>query len=163
MSHATLYAAWLALVVVFVLVSGTQLPPTVASHFVGSGEADAFMSRAGYLGAMCFFAAGVPAIMVFWTRRLIHRAPQRVNLPNRAYWLAPERREGTLRAITSHMMVFGFALSLLLAWAHWEVIQANLRQPPRLASGRFLAGLGTFAVATAWWVYRLYARFRRMR
>ena len=161
MSHATIYGAWLVLVVVFTLVTGTQLPPTVASHFVGSGEADAFMSRPTYLAAMCFFSAGVPALMVFFTRRLIHRAPQRVNLPNREYWLAPERREASLRAITAHMMQFGFALSLLLAFAHWEVIQANLLEPPRLANDRFLTALGLFVLATGWWLYRLYARFRR--
>jgi hypothetical protein len=159
--HATLYAAWLALVVVFILATGTLLPPTVASHFAGSGAADAFMSRAGYLGAMCFFAAGIPALMVFWTERTIRRAPQRINLPQREYWLAPERREATLRAITARMMVFGVGVSALIAFAHWEVVQANLREPPQLAAERFLAVLGLFGLATAVWLYRVYARFRR--
>jgi serine/threonine-protein kinase len=160
-TQAWLYGAWLVLICLFVVVTGVQMPPTVASHFVGSGEADAFMSRAGYLGAMCFFAAGIPAVMVFFTRRMIHRAPQRVNLPNRAYWLAPERREATLAAITVHMMWFGFGMSLLIAFAHWEVIQANLREPPRLDSMRVLVAIGLFMAATAWWLVRLYARFRR--
>ena len=30
--YAWLYAAWLVLVVIFTLVTGTQLPPTAASH-----------------------------------------------------------------------------------------------------------------------------------
>jgi hypothetical protein len=160
--HAWLYAAWLVLVLIFILATGTQLPPTAASHFVGSGEADAFMARGSYLGAMCVFAAGLPALMVLWTRRIVRQSPHRLMLPNRDYWLAPQRRAATLQVITSHMILFGFALSLLIAFAHWEVLQANLRQPPRLATGRFMAALGLFVVATAGWVYRLYARFRRL-
>ena len=39
-SRAGLFWAWLALVVVFIVVTATQLPAAVASHFVGSGEAD---------------------------------------------------------------------------------------------------------------------------
>jgi hypothetical protein len=161
--YTTLYAAWLVLVAMFVLVSGTSLPPSVASHFVGSGEPDAFMTRAGYLGTMCFFAAGMPAIMVVSTRRMVRRSPQRLNLPRRDYWLAPERREATLRAITVHIMQFGVAMSLLIAFAHWEVIQANLRMPPRLATERLLTAIGMFVLATGWWLYRLYARFRYAR
>jgi serine/threonine-protein kinase len=149
------------LVVLFVMVTGTQLPPTVASHFVGSGEADAFMSRPAYLAAMSFFAAGIPALMVLFTRRMIHRSPQRVNLPNRKYWLAPQRRAATLAAITAHMMAFGCAVSLLIAFAHWEVIRANLREPPRLDTLRVLIAIGLFVAATAGWLLRLYGRFRR--
>ncbi len=160
--HRWLYGVWLVCVVVFVLITGTQLPVTVASHFVGSGEADAFMARGSYLGVMCVFAAGLPALMVLWTRRIVQQSPHRLKLPNREYWLAPQRRETTLRAITAQMMLFGFGLSLLIAFAHWEVVQANLRQPPRLATARFMVAIGLFVVATAWWVYRLYARFRRL-
>jgi hypothetical protein len=157
-----LYVAWLVLVAVVVLVSGTSLPPTVASHFAGSGEADAFMTRAGYLGAMCFFAAGVPAIMVLMTQRMVRRSPQRINLPRREYWLAPQRREATLRELMLYMMQFGVAMSLLIAFAHWEVVQANLRMPPRLATERMIIGIGVFVLATGWWLYRLHARFRRV-
>jgi hypothetical protein len=111
---------------------------------------------------MCVFAAGVPALMVLWTRRIVHQSPQRVNLPNRDYWMAPQRREATLQAITAHMMLFGCGVSLLIAFAHWEVIQANMRQPPRLANIRLVVAIGLFVVATGGWVYRLYARFRRL-
>ena len=157
-----LYAAWLVLVVVFILATGTELPPNVASHFAGSGEADGFMARGSYLAAMGVFAAGLPLLMVLWTRRIVHQSPHRVKLPNREHWLAPQQREATLQAITAHMMLFGFGVSLLVAFAHWEVIQANMRQPPRLATARFLVAIGLFVVATVGWVYRLYARFRRL-
>jgi hypothetical protein len=156
-----LYAAWLALAVIFILVSGTQLPPNVASHFAGSGEADGFMARGSYLAAMCVFAAGLPALMVLWTRRIVQQSPHRVNLPNREYWMAPQRREATLQALTAYMMLFGFGLSLLIAFVHWEVIEANMRQPPRLATARFVIAIGLFMAATGGWLYRLYARFRR--
>ena len=161
MAHPWLYAAWLCLVAGFILVTGTQLPATVASHFGASGQADAFMPRAAYLLVMGIAGAALPGIIVIVQRRIMRKRPQQVNLPNRDYWLAPQRREATVQAVTRHMMLFGLGLSLLMAFAHWEVVQANLREPPRLASGRFVAAIGVFIAATAWWVYRLYARFRR--
>jgi uncharacterized membrane protein len=156
-----LYAAWLALAVIFILVTGTQLPPNMASHFSGSGEADGFMARGSYLAAMCVFAAGLPALLVLWMRRIVRQSPHRVNLPNREYWMAPQRREATLRALTAYTMLFGFGLSLLIVFAHWEVVLANMRQPPRLAPTRFAVAIGFFLAATGVWLYRLYAHFRR--
>lgn len=156
-----LFVAWLVLVGAFILVTGAALPGRVASHFAASGEPDSFMPRGAYLAVMCVCASALPLVMVFAQRRIARRSPQRLNLPNREYWLAPQRRDGTLQAIEWHMMGFGAGLSLLLAFAHWEVVQANLRTPPLLDSVRLLTGIGLFVLATAWWVYRLFARFRR--
>lgn len=161
MAHRWLFAAWLVLVAGFILVTGSQLPATVASHFGAGGDADGFMPRAAYLGVMCVAGAALPAIIVIAQQRIMRKWPQRVNLPNREYWLAPQRREATVQAITRHLMLFGFGLSVLMAFAHWEVVQANLREPPRLAAARFTVAIAVFVAATASWVYRLYARFRR--
>ena len=92
---------------------------------------------------------------------MIRKAPQRIRLPNRDYWLAPERLEETMAAITGKLMVFGAMLALLLCFVHWEVVQANLRVPPRLHTGRMTAALVVFALLVGLWLYGFYARFRR--
>lgn len=161
MPHPSLFWAWLVLVAAFILVTGTQLPPTAASHFGLSGQADGFMPRAAYLLVMCVAGSALPGIIVIAQWWIMRKRPQRVNMPNRDYWMAPERREATIQAMTRHMMLFGFGLSLLIAFAHWEVVQANLRVPARLDSVRFAVAIGLFVAVTVWWVYRLYARFRR--
>src|SRR5690606_3467074 len=111
-AHRWLFAAWLVLVAGFILVTGSQLPATVASHFGAGGDADGFMPRAAYLGVMCVAGAALPAIIVIAQQRIMRKWPQRVNLPNREYWLAPQRREATVQAITRHLMLFGFGLSV---------------------------------------------------
>ena len=156
-----LFGAWLVLVAAFILVTGNQMPATVASHFVGSGEPDAFMPRAAYLFLMCLVGAGLPLIMVLAQRPFVQRWPHRLNLPHREYWLEPQRRDETLRVLEIRTRRLAVVLSLLIAFAHWEVVQANLRSPPRLDSVRMLVAIGVFIAATGWWVYRLHVRFRR--
>lgn len=161
MTRPWVFAAWLGAVAGFILVTGTQLPAIVASHFALGGQADGFMPRSAYLAVMCIAGVALPGIIVIVQARIMRKWPQRMRLPNREYWLAPQRREATVEAITRHIMLFGFGLSALIAFVHWEVVQANLREPPRLAAARFSVAIGLFIAGTIWWVCRLYARFRR--
>lgn len=160
-AHSLLFGLWLLAAAGFILVTGAGLPDTVASHFGPSGAADGFMPRTAYLALMAGFAAGLPAIMVWVQSRVMRRAPQRLRLPNRDYWVAPERIEEALRMITEKLMQFGAMLALLLCFVHWEVVQANLRNPPQLDNARMITALAVLLLAVAVWVYRLYARFRR--
>jgi serine/threonine-protein kinase len=159
----TAFGVWLIGIVAFILVSGGRLPATVASHFGFAGHADAFMSRPFYLAFMCAFAAGIPMLLVALPTWIARRWPRAINLPNRDYWLAPQRLKETTRSLTSYFVALGVALSLLLAFVHWEVVQANLRTPPALDNGRFAAAMIAFVLAAIFWSVRFFARFRRPR
>jgi serine/threonine-protein kinase len=162
-ARMTAFGVWLIGIVAFILISGGRLPATVASHFGFAGQADAFMSRPFYLAFMCAFAAGIPMLLVALPAWIARRWPRALNLPNRDYWLAPERLEATTQSLTSHFVAFGVALSLLLAFVHWEVVQANLRKPPMLDNGRFAAAMVAFVLVALFWTFRFFARFRRPR
>jgi serine/threonine-protein kinase len=157
----TAFGLWLIGIVAFILISGGRLPATVASHFGYAGHADALMPRASYLALMCGFAAGIPMLLVALPAWIARRWPRALNLPNRDYWLAPQRQEATTQSLTSHFVSFGVALSLLLAFVHWEVVQANLRTPPTLDNERFAAAMVAFVLVAAFWTFRFFARFRR--
>lgn len=159
----TAFGVWLIGIVAFILISGGRLPATVASHFGFAGHADAFMSRPFYLALMSAFAAGIPMLLVALPTWIARRRPGALSLPNRDYWLAPQRLEETTQSLTSYFVAFGVALSLLLAFVHWEVVQANLRAPPTLDNGRFAAAMISFVLVTAFWTVRFFARFRRPR
>jgi serine/threonine-protein kinase len=83
-----------------------------------------------------------------------------INIPNRAYWLAPERADASRQYIARHGNVFMALLVAFMCFVHWQVVDANRTQPPRLEEGAFIAGLVLFLVASVVWAGILYARFR---
>ena len=156
-------AAFLALLgalAAFVWRSSQALPPLVASHFAASGAANSFMSRGVYAIVSILLVVGAPLFVAFLPSLLIGKGEGKLNLPNRDYWLAPERREATLSFLRAHGKWFAAALAVFLAYAHWLVVQANQHQPPALSSSALVVGLVAFFLAIATWLLVLYARFR---
>jgi len=133
------------------------LPDPVASHFGGSGAADGWMSRDAFVGVYAAVVAaslGPLAAVAFG----LGRAPVAwINVPHREHYLAPERREATLAALSEYIAALG-ALALTFLIAVMEMVRvANLATPPRLPD-TFIPALALFAVAT---VVILIRRFPR--
>jgi uncharacterized membrane protein len=151
----------LATAAAFVFATGWSLPPTVASHFGPGGVADGFMSRQGYVTFMLAMMVGM-AVLFVWVPRFLRLLPAAsFNLPNRDYWLAPERRDATLDDLEGRLRWLACAVLALLAYVHWLVVQANAIQPPVLPQQEFLVGLGGFLVAVTAWIVLFLERFRR--
>jgi hypothetical protein len=147
---------------VFVWLTSAALPAVVASHFAANGAANGFMSRGAYLGVMLGVTIVVP-LLIALSGRLISVLPiYLVNLPNRQYWLAPERRIATIASLSNLSVYFASALVVFLCFVHWLVVKANESQPPRLEQAPFLVGLALFVVATIVWLVVLLRRFRRI-
>ncbi len=92
-SHPVTWAVFILLLICAVLfVSGTAggLPPMVASHFDAAGQPNAFMTRSGYTRFVLCAAVGFPVVIVGILTAVYANAKQ-MKLPNRDYWLAPER------------------------------------------------------------------------
>ena len=136
-----------------------QLPPTLASHFDGAGSPD------GWSGRTAFFATylGIMALLVIVFDCLPRRSGQhdklRINLPNRDYWLAPERRSATLEYLQRRLMVLGIAHQLLAIYTIQLAIIANLRRAP-LDTSIYWA-LGLYFLFLAAWLLRLFLHFRQ--
>lgn len=140
--------------------STSALPDPVASHFRGDGVADGFMSRASYLNSLLGFVLGIPLLIVVLTAGLPRLLPIRlINLPNRDYWLAPERRDQSLRFLTQHGLRFGCMLVAFLWGVSWLVVRANRFSPPRLENTSFFLLLGAFLLGVAGWMVILFRRF----
>ena len=145
----------------FILLSSQSLPPVVASHFAAGGNADGFMPRNAYLAFMLFIAVGVPLLLALANSLVRLVPPHMVSLPNRDYWLAPERAADTLAFLRNHGTYFSVLLAAFLTFVHWLVVRANALQPPRLSAPLFIAGLVLFLLAVAIWVGALILHFRR--
>lgn len=163
--HArTVFVALLIVALVALPVSGVlMLPDPVASSFGTDGAPEGFMPRAGYLLLMTMLATLLPPLLVGGVGWQIRHAPGSLKMPNRAHWLAPERRAASAAWIGTHMMRFGSGLIVFMAFTQGLVLRANLRQPPHLELVPMLVGVGLFIAFTLLWVRALYARFAKPR
>ena len=85
-----------------------KLPDTVASHFNGKGEADGHSSKLTHSIMMISLQAGMAGMFLVIGAICKRLPPSLVNMPNREYWLAPERKEETIRKMNGGL--FGLAI-----------------------------------------------------
>lgn len=133
-----------------------ELPRTMASHFGPSGKADGFMAREGFfvfMGVIWLLAALLPSLLVRFLPTTI------INMPNRDYWLKPERREQTLRQLSDWLAWFSAGTSAFVLFALELTLQANLAQR-ELDNVSFLVGLALYFAFTGWMLVRLNRQFR---
>lgn len=145
---------------VFVVATGLTLPPVVASHFGLNGAPNGFMPRAPYVGLMLLVVVGAPLAVAFAPARALRAPHARINLPNRDYWLAPERRARTIATLQEFMAGFAIMLLLELTYIHWLVVQVNRTGSVRLAQQMPIAAGVLIAVALVW-IAVLMLRFAR--
>lgn len=137
------------------------LPERMASHFNSAGVADGAMGKdafiAFYVGLVSFMVAVFSGTSV-----IIRSLPTgQINLPNRDYWLAPERRDATIRIIGDDLAGFG-ALTCCLIIALMEfTFRTNLTANPHLGQPPMFLIVG-FLIAEFMWLMRMVLRFSQM-
>jgi hypothetical protein len=103
----------------------------------------------------------VAPVLTVWLPSHALKSPDvRINVPNRAYWLSPDHRNETVNTIRAFMIHFASLFTVFLAYAHWLIVQANLKHPPIFPSSRMIAGIAVLLAAACVLIRRLVARFR---
>jgi uncharacterized membrane protein len=135
------------------------LPQRIASHFAANGVANGWMTKSQFLIVYAVFL--LPAFFVEFRLHLsIARTPEkRLNLPNKQYWLAPERRAETFAYIELFCAWFGCALLLLEVCAMGLAMQANFLSPPHMPTTPIVSLLVGFAVFTVAGIVAMRRRF----
>jgi hypothetical protein len=140
------------------------LPDIVASHFSfdgtpdGWGDKDSFLIL--YTGFVVFLASLFVAIALFLPRI----PPALINMPDKDYWLAPERKEATLSYLSGRLLAMGNVTVLFIIVLFQFTIQANLRAEEDIRLGaETLVLAGVYSAYMLIWVIRLFASLRRPR
>ena len=81
-----------------------------------------------------------------------------INLPNKDYWLAPERRAETFRILRDKIETFQIPLLILFVILNQLTIRANLTGE-NLSSASWLV-LGAFLLYTIVWAFGLNKNFK---
>jgi len=143
-----------------VAIEATDLPDIVAVHFDAAGHANGFAPRAAAREFMLAFTLGTPLFVVLVTALLPRALPaSMVNIPNRDYWLAPERSRESLAYLGEHGVWFACILLVFLTAVAHLLVEANLTQPPLFPTRLLIAALLMLFAAIGAWALGMFRRF----
>ncbi len=138
-----------------------RIPEILGAHFGKSGFVNAWQTK------VAFFATELTIIVLatfvsFGIPRLIAAMPtSTLNLPNKDFWLSPERREDTFSFLREQIAWLGCVLLAFLLFVMELVFRANLHTPPQLNTAAFVPALVAFLAFSTVWTIRPVFHFYR--
>jgi uncharacterized membrane protein len=149
------------LFMICIFTSPAYLPERFATSFNFAGEPECWMDRASYM--MFVSGMGSLGILAFVILGFISRfMPDKwVNIPQREYWLAPERRAQTMGYIFRQMLWFACLMCCLFIAVHFSTVHVNKPAQPHLPTVEFLAIIGCFLAGTLIWTMTFISHFKR--
>ena len=147
--------------VVYIVYTTADLPDTVATHFGAHNQANGWMSRNGYLLFTLALLLGMPTFINVCVGILPGKIPRWTNIPNRDYWLAPERLEASVGFLAAHGKWLGCLMVAMITAMHYIILTANRTEPAILPMTMFLLLIGSFLLGVFIWVAVLYQRFMK--
>ncbi|HEY0748650.1 MAG TPA: hypothetical protein VGD63_18250 [Steroidobacteraceae bacterium] len=154
-----MFVSMLLFAIFYVTGSVSNLPLLVASHFDGNGDPNAYMPRKSYTMFVLISGVGLPLAIVALLTAVYSKARD-MKLPNRDYWLAPERIAQTRALLVNHGVWFGTTITAMVCFMHWLELDAHRTVPPHLSSQLFAGGLAAFLLITLGWIFVLLRAFR---
>ena len=128
-----------------------NLPESVASHFGADGIADGFMRKSNF----AIFEAVLLLLLIgefTVLPALIEKFPDSlINLPNKNYWLAAERRPATFAVLQSYFEWLSVLLLLLFIAVNQAVFKANINRE-NLGSAVLIILILFLAAVTVWMI-----------
>lgn len=149
-----------AVTTIYVLDSTSSMTAPIASKFGLGGRPLQSMSPDVYRAFMLVIGVVLPLAIRWLVVGAARRGSRWLNIPNRDYWLAPERRERmvvTLRLWFTLLPILAIAFGLAI---HHAVMIANRSDPPRLPETLFWFSFGGFGVLLIAWIAGLYRAMR---
>ena len=138
-----------------------HLPEKIASHFGPSGIPDSWMTKNAYLaleiGMVLFITLLMLSIPFFLKITPIFL----INFPKKDYWLAPERKQHSLKIICPWFYIFGAGMNIFFIFIFYLAYRANLSEPIILNDKLVWWGTSCFLVFLIVWIIGLYSCFNK--
>ena len=138
------------------------LPSPFAVQFSLHGEVTRWGTPHEFVILNLVVMASILGVSLVLPGFLGKRPSMRWNLPNREYWLAPERVAKTVDYVKRMMLWIGVMTLLLLMALFQIVVDANTRQPPNVEASRTIIVIGGFVVFMVLWALAFWRRFSRL-
>lgn len=138
-----------------------QLPGVVASHFDGRGVPNGWQPKQAFFGVVVVVSMVAAMIGFAMPKMIAVLPPPLIHLPNKNYWLAPERRAETMAFLEANFAWFACALFLFNILAFDYAVQINLRPGNPPGPARFWYILAAFLIFTVVWTIQIVTKFLR--
>lgn len=126
-----------------------EMPEKVASHFNGAGDPNSWTSKNSFVFLTAAIGLSAACFSVF-IMFLIENIPvSLLNLPNKNYWLAEERRAESLSRIRTFFEWFSVGMLVLINVVFYFTLKANAHKEP-LSSAIWFVIIGFFAFVIIW-------------
>ena len=135
------------------------LPDRVATHFSFSGSPNAWSSNT--INTIFFCATyGIINLLFLAVPWLLRKLPVAfINMPNREYWLAPERRNASVLRVGVFMAAFAIGVNLFMMGVESLTFMANRSMMPLSPVGMVVLSV-TFLVFMLSWIIQFVRAFR---
>ena len=138
------------------------MPERVASHWNAAGIPNGWMPRAMEIGLFLAFGLGLSLFVPFIAYTFRWFPPDSLNVPNSAYWRAPEHYPEACEIAFRSSLWTGAATALWAAHFHGLIAAANRKAPPMLDAAAIThSSWILIGVLLVWTVY-LWRRFSRI-
>lgn len=137
-----------------------NLGDSIATHYDELGRPNNILPKGVFLVlefALLVLIVGEALIIPALVERI---PPRSLNIPNRDYWLADERRESTYGFIRQSFGALGVVLVAFFIVVNQIVLRINVTREP-LPVWMLAAVVAVFGIALVVWFARFARRFRR--
>lgn len=138
------------------------MPDPMASHFGFYGEANGWMSKNGFfVFEALLFLIMILSFLIMPRVFEKYQVKAGINMPNKDYWLAPERADYFYSYFRKSFGWFGVATMVLLISVMQMTFAANLQPNPVLDNTKFLIVFGGYMAFVIVWLILFNRKFRR--
>jgi len=145
----------------YVWQTSSLLPERVATHFDAAGAPNGWMTRTEHVRFTLIFGTLMPAFVVGVFTLIRALGGRGLNIPNKDYWLAPERQQATVDFVQRHGVWLAALMIAFIAGVHASILRANAHAPAALPLADVGWIAGSFGVAVLIWAVLLVTRFAR--
>lgn len=138
-----------------------QLPAVMASHFNVSGIANSWQPKGAFVGLMCLVYALLAGMYLLMPQLIMSVPASLINLPNKAYWLAPQRRLLTAHMVGDQVAWIGVVQIGFIIFMSQLAINANLPGSNGQLGPAVWWFTGAFVVIMLVWLLRFMRMFAR--
>jgi uncharacterized membrane protein len=103
------------------------LPDLVVSHCGPGGQPDGWLGKTTFFWAMAISELIVTGCFVAIALVLPNLSKRWINIPNKNFWLEPERQHNTIRYIQVHILWFAVIIEAAMVLLWQSTINANVK------------------------------------
>lgn len=152
----------IALNVLAIVCAHYLLPARTALHFNAQGRVDRWGTHVEFIVINLFLVIATYYAIEYGAKLALKFPKFLISLPNKDYWLSPEKRPLAEQKLTDYLRYFGMFNVLYQTIILGLIVVAHQHTPVRLNAPMMAVLTLVFLLITGFWCVRLYRAFKHV-